>query len=84
MLLKFSMHIAVRCLIMNSFLCMDWKSQRRYARYVPKCFILGPFILGLNDPIHHKDFGQYLKSLIFPVLMIFISVNSHEKHWEAD
>ncbi|CAA7393157.1 unnamed protein product [Spirodela intermedia] len=47
----------VRCLIMDSFLGMDWKSHRHYAKYVPKGFVLGPFILGLNDTVHHKGFG---------------------------
>ncbi|XP_078440236.1 tRNA/rRNA methyltransferase (SpoU) family protein [Wolffia australiana] len=47
----------VRCLIMHSFLSMDWKSRRYLVKYVPKEFVLRPFILGLNDPIHHGEFG---------------------------
>uniref|UniRef100_A0A1D1XU92 tRNA (guanosine(18)-2'-O)-methyltransferase TARBP1 n=2 Tax=Anthurium amnicola TaxID=1678845 RepID=A0A1D1XU92_9ARAE len=47
----------VRCLIMQSFLGMDWGFHRHYVKHVPKSFVLGPFILGLNDVIHHKDFG---------------------------
>lgn len=47
----------VRCLIMESFLGIDWKSYRHCAELVPEDFVLGPFIEGLNDPMHHKDFG---------------------------
>ncbi|KAL4602312.1 hypothetical protein ACB092_10G044100 [Castanea dentata] len=47
----------VRCLIMQSFLGIEWKSYGNYAKSVPETFVLGPFIQGLNDPVHHKDFG---------------------------
>ncbi|CAN1333845.1 Probable methyltransferase TARBP1 [Linum perenne] len=47
----------VRCLIMQSFLAIDWITYGDAARSVPESFILGPFIDGLNDPIHHKEFG---------------------------
>ncbi|KAI7987820.1 putative methyltransferase TARBP1 [Camellia lanceoleosa] len=48
---------AVRCLIMESFLGIEWKNYRHCAELVPEDFVLGPFIQGLNDPVHHKDFG---------------------------
>ncbi|CAN0842679.1 Probable methyltransferase TARBP1 [Linum grandiflorum] len=47
----------VRCLIMQSFLTIDWIKYGETARSVPESFVLGPFIDGLNDPIHHKEFG---------------------------
>lgn len=51
------MYYAVRCLIMQSFLCIDWKIHG--AELVPESFVLGPLMQGLNDPIHHKDFGGF-------------------------
>ncbi|CAL5436699.1 unnamed protein product [Camellia sinensis] len=47
----------VRCLIMESFLGIEWKNYRHCAELVPEDFVLGSFIQGLNDPVHHKDFG---------------------------
>ncbi|KAJ0961816.1 hypothetical protein J5N97_029644 [Dioscorea zingiberensis] len=47
----------VRCLIMESFLSISWEKFEYYAQKVPRSFVLGPFILGLNDVVHHKDFG---------------------------
>ncbi|XP_068650315.1 uncharacterized protein [Aristolochia californica] len=47
----------VRCLIMQSFLDLDWENPQNRAKLVPETFILGPFIQGLNDAVHHKDFG---------------------------
>ncbi|KAG9452528.1 hypothetical protein H6P81_005432 [Aristolochia fimbriata] len=47
----------VRCLIMQSFLDLDWANPQNRAKFVPQTFILGPFIQGLNDVVHHKDFG---------------------------
>ncbi|KAL8088926.1 hypothetical protein AgCh_038625 [Apium graveolens] len=47
----------VRCLIMESFLGIEWKDYGNCANLVPQEFILGPFIQGLNDPVHHKEFG---------------------------
>ncbi|OVA14952.1 tRNA/rRNA methyltransferase [Macleaya cordata] len=47
----------VRCLIMQSFLGIDWTSHGNCAKEVPESFVLGPFLQGLNDPVHHKDFG---------------------------
>ena len=48
---------AVRCLIMQSFLGIEWMKYHDAAESVPESFILGSFIEGLNDPVHHKDFG---------------------------
>ncbi|KAL2548019.1 tRNA/rRNA methyltransferase (SpoU) family protein [Forsythia ovata] len=47
----------VRCIIMQSFLALKWTDYRSSINLVPEDFILGPFIQGLNDPVHHKDFG---------------------------
>nr|XP_011465219.1 PREDICTED: uncharacterized protein LOC101309934 [Fragaria vesca subsp. vesca] len=47
----------VRCLIMQSFLGIDWMHSGTPARSVPRHFVLGSFIQGLNDPVHHKEFG---------------------------
>ncbi|XP_057978420.1 uncharacterized protein LOC131164899 isoform X2 [Malania oleifera] len=47
----------VRCLIMQSFLGIEWKTLGSCTKFVPENFVLGPFIWGLNDPVHHKDFG---------------------------
>ncbi|KAL2903102.1 putative methyltransferase TARBP1 [Bienertia sinuspersici] len=48
----------VRCLIMKSFLDIEWKNQGNCRALFPEEFVLGAFIQGLNDPVHHKDFGQ--------------------------
>ncbi|KAJ7952593.1 tRNA/rRNA methyltransferase (SpoU) family protein [Quillaja saponaria] len=47
----------VRCLIMQSFLDINWKNYENCIKSVPETFVLGPFMQGLNDPIHHKEFG---------------------------
>ncbi|KAL0326606.1 UNVERIFIED_CONTAM: hypothetical protein Sangu_1738600 [Sesamum angustifolium] len=47
----------VRCLIMQSFLAIEWENYGCCVKLVPKDFILGPLIRGLNDPVHHKEFG---------------------------
>lgn len=47
----------VRCLIMQSVFGIEWKKHGNYAKFVPRDFVLGSFIQGLNDPVHHKEFG---------------------------
>ncbi|KAL8528968.1 hypothetical protein ACS0TY_006437 [Phlomoides rotata] len=47
----------VRCLVMQSFLAIEWENYGCCAKVVPRSFILGPLIQGLNDPVHHKEFG---------------------------
>ncbi|GAB4834643.1 hypothetical protein Ancab_032906 [Ancistrocladus abbreviatus] len=47
----------VRYLIMQSFLEIEWKNLGNCAKLFPENFVLGPFIEGLSDPVHHKDFG---------------------------
>ncbi|XAR70547.1 tRNA (guanosine(18)-2'-O)-methyltransferase [Bertholletia excelsa] len=47
----------VRCLIMDSFLGIEWKRYKNCAQLVPEDFVIGPFLQALNDPVHHKDFG---------------------------
>ncbi|CAM0871313.1 unnamed protein product [Alopecurus aequalis] len=46
-----------RCLIMQSFLDVTWERYKGYAQMIPRGFVLGPLIRGLNDVVHHKDFG---------------------------
>lgn len=58
----------VRCLIMQSVFGIEWKNHGNYAKFVPRDFVLGPFIQGLNDPVHHKEFG---------LLYLFLSYVSH-------
>ncbi|KAJ9556344.1 hypothetical protein OSB04_010958 [Centaurea solstitialis] len=57
MLLNTCFISAVRCLIMQSVFGIEWKNHGNYAKFVPRDFVLGPFIQGLNDPVHHKEFG---------------------------
>ncbi|CAL5197917.1 unnamed protein product [Lathyrus oleraceus] len=47
----------VRCLIMQSFLDINLENHVNYVKSVPETFVLGPFMQGLNDPMHHKEFG---------------------------
>ncbi|CAH9086609.1 unnamed protein product [Cuscuta europaea] len=47
----------VRCLIMHSFLGIEWIKYEQCAKLIPSNFIFGPLMEGLNDPVHHKDFG---------------------------
>ncbi|XP_023635654.1 uncharacterized protein LOC17880577 isoform X1 [Capsella rubella] len=47
----------VRCTVMESFLCIEWRRYKTCTQSMSQTFVLGPFIEGLNDPIHHKDFG---------------------------
>lgn len=44
---------------MQSFLGVEWEIYGNSAKSVPSAFVLGPFIQGLNDPVHHKDFGLF-------------------------
>ncbi|XP_010439980.1 PREDICTED: uncharacterized protein LOC104723330 isoform X2 [Camelina sativa] len=47
----------VRCTVMESFLGIEWRRYKTCTQSMSQTFVLGPFIEGLNDPIHHKDFG---------------------------
>lgn len=47
----------VRCLVMQSFLDIAWEHYKGYTQMIPRGFVLGPLIRGLNDVVHHKDFG---------------------------
>ncbi|KAK3148659.1 hypothetical protein QOZ80_3BG0297780 [Eleusine coracana subsp. coracana] len=47
----------VRCLVMQSFLDIAWDRYEVCAQIVPRGFVLGPLLRGLNDVVHHKDFG---------------------------
>lgn len=64
-LISFSLYHAVRCLIMQSFLGVDWKKFGTSAKWVHGCFVLSPLIEGINDPVDHKESG----------LFIFMSLN---------
>ncbi|KAI3973692.1 hypothetical protein MKX01_031112 [Papaver californicum] len=48
----------VRCLIMQSILGIDWRNLENCAKLVAQSFVLGSFLQGLNDPVHHRDFGS--------------------------
>ncbi|GAB2209657.1 hypothetical protein Droror1_Dr00026878 [Drosera rotundifolia] len=47
----------VRILIMQSFLDIEWKNLGNLEELFSQSFVLGPFVEGLNDTAHHKDFG---------------------------
>ncbi|KAF0930705.1 hypothetical protein E2562_034643 [Oryza meyeriana var. granulata] len=47
----------VRCLVMHSFLDITWGQYLVRPQIVPRDFVLGPLLRGLNDVVHHKDFG---------------------------
>lgn len=47
----------VRCLVMQSFLDIAWERYNGCVQMIPRGFVLGPMIRGLNDVVHHKDFG---------------------------
>uniref|UniRef100_A0A804LBT9 tRNA/rRNA methyltransferase (SpoU) family protein n=1 Tax=Zea mays TaxID=4577 RepID=A0A804LBT9_MAIZE len=47
----------VRCLVMQSFLDIAWERYKVCTHIIPRGFVLGPLIRGLNDVVHHKDFG---------------------------
>nr|CAB3502311.1 unnamed protein product [Digitaria exilis] len=47
----------VRCLVMQSFLDIAWERYKFCAQIIPRGFVLGSLIHGLNDVVHHKDFG---------------------------
>ncbi|KAK9155092.1 hypothetical protein Sjap_002572 [Stephania japonica] len=47
----------VRCLIMQSFLGIDWDGRGKSTNLVLESFVLGSLILALNDNAHHNDFG---------------------------
>lgn len=46
---------------MESFLQMAWEKNNSCVQKVPTDFVLGPLLRGLNDVVHHKDFGQLLR-----------------------
>ncbi|EEC74324.1 hypothetical protein OsI_09608 [Oryza sativa Indica Group] len=47
----------VRYLVMHSFLDITWEHYLVCPQIVPRGFVLGPLLRGLNDVVHHKDFG---------------------------
>ncbi|KAL1136567.1 hypothetical protein V6Z11_A12G247800 [Gossypium hirsutum] len=47
----------VRCMIMQSFLGIEWRNYGSCVKSVPESFIHGSLMEALNDPVHHSDFG---------------------------
>ncbi|XP_024005166.1 uncharacterized protein LOC18030139 [Eutrema salsugineum] len=47
----------VRCTVMESFLGIEWKRYKTCTQSMSQTFVLGPFIVALNDSVHHRDFG---------------------------
>ena len=45
---------------MQSFLAIEWRDEVPCLKSLPETFIIGPFIEALNDPVQHKDFGQFI------------------------
>jgi len=60
---------------MQSVFGIEWKKHGNYAKFVPRDFILGSLIQGLNDPVHHKEFGlfhiffSYIPYLFTPLIV---------------
>lgn len=59
-----SVDSAVRCLILESFVGIEWIKFGSCVKALPESFVFGPLLQGLNDPIHHEDFG--LSSILIP------------------
>lgn len=56
---------------MQSFLDIHSENCGNYIKLVPETFVIGPFIQGMNDPIHHKEFGKCFSPLtLFKVIEI--------------
>ncbi|XP_031502513.1 uncharacterized protein LOC116265767 isoform X2 [Nymphaea colorata] len=75
----------VRCLVMHSFVSVKWQNHGNCVRLVPKDFILGPLVEGLNDPVHHKDFGikgVYSSETIKGASNFFSTLSSYFSCWE--
>jgi len=56
---------------MQSFLDVEWKNQGNCRKLFPEDFVLGALMQGLNDPVHHKDFGLSINTyflLIVPLV----------------
>lgn len=49
---------------MQSFLDIEWKDYGELANSVPETFVLVSLLQGLNDPIHHKEFGLSLTFIV--------------------
>lgn len=62
---------------MESFLGIEWKNYGNCAKLVPEDFIFGSFIQGLNDPVHHKEFGLFFTNFQLAniaLLLIFVQI----------
>ncbi|KAG6792092.1 hypothetical protein POTOM_001235 [Populus tomentosa] len=70
---------AVRCLIMESFLGIEWMKYGNTAKLVSESFVLGPFIEGLDDPVHHKDFGLFSIFLVIKAIQLIVNMFSGVK-----
>ena len=60
----------VRCLVMQSFLDVEWKTQGNFRNLFPEDFVLGELMQGLNDPVHHKDFGLSLYTYFLLIVLL--------------
>ncbi len=50
---------AVRRLVLQSFLELDWANAFEIHACVSEEFMLGPLLTALDDPTHHRDFGKF-------------------------
>lgn len=57
---------------MQSFLDINLENCGNCIKSVPETFVLGPFLHGLNDPIHHKEFGKCFTPLAPLNFFLFI------------
>ncbi|PIA40951.1 hypothetical protein AQUCO_02300016v1 [Aquilegia coerulea] len=73
----------VRGLIMQSFLSINWEDHGTCTDLVPESFIIGPFVQGLNDTVHHREFG--VKGVYSSATIVgatnFMSQYSKHFHW---
>lgn len=77
----------VRCLVMQSFLDIAWERYKDCTQIIPRGFVLGPLIRGLNDVVHHKDFGiggAYSSKTIKDVERFFRTYTHNLARWIDD
>jgi len=55
---------------MESFFGIEWRRYKTCTQSMSQTFVLGPFIEGLNDPTHHKDFGMCFLKKCIPMSLI--------------
>lgn len=65
---------------MQSFLGIEWIKYKCCAELISQNFIFGPLMEGLNDPVHHKDFGLFSSSLnshMLPLIKVGVLVKAN-------